>query len=300
MKSKGKGKAKAKAISTAEDPSTADPPVTPARSFMTPHPRLRMSSSKVRDSNNVASALEILYPDSPIQKTPRRRKPPSSNRNRHITFESPPLPAPSWHQGLPSTAPPSPAQSSTTIPTPSSHPSSTPSSPLVSSSSSPSPSSHSGAPSPPPQPRHDEASGPAGNKTRHSADDVWTFYEMDSDRRICKFCRLVLKFHFVFHLNIVDRTQNESDSKHTITTFSANTTTGTLCRHLTDLHLQLWVQGCEKLGIEIKAKSARQVIDQNYKADPSSNNRIPYTNEAFVDALVAFIVGDDQVSPYTN
>ncbi|KAL0957780.1 hypothetical protein HGRIS_001557 [Hohenbuehelia grisea] len=39
------------------------------------------------------------------------------------------------------------------------------------------------------QQRHNSARSPAGNAKRHSAKDVWTFFEKDGEKRYCKFCQ---------------------------------------------------------------------------------------------------------------
>jgi len=57
------------------------------------------------------------------------------------------------------------------------------------------------------------------------------------------------------------------------------------------------------LGISIKAKDAQSAV-QTYRGQSSGlesgNQRPSFSNERFVDAIVEFIVGDDQVSimPY--
>jgi len=182
---KGKGKSKATAVEDPavaverpEDPSIPDPPA-PEPSAAS-HSRQRRASSKVRDTNNAASAMEILYPDSPV---PRGRwQPRSTSRDRHITFADPDSPPSSRHSTAPpSTAPPSPAPSSGSLP-PTSQSSNRSESPRR-------------TPSPQPTQRdRDRGRGPAGNKTRHSATDVWTFYEEINSRKQCKFCRYAYKY----------------------------------------------------------------------------------------------------------
>jgi len=70
------------------------------------------------------------------------------------------------------------------------------------------------------------------------------------------------------------------------------------------LHLDKWVAECDKLGIKITAKDAQSVVDsyrQRKGQIPKQENadlgpHKKYSPEAFVDALVEFIVVDDQVS----
>ncbi|KAJ7030540.1 hypothetical protein C8F04DRAFT_961485, partial [Mycena alexandri] len=77
-----------------------------------------------------------------------------------------------------------------------------------------------------------------------------------------------------------------------------------LRKHLYENHLDAWVEGCDKLKIPINAKEASKHVDayrsrKGQKTGASSNSepgqkRTEFSQEAFVDALVEFIVGDDQ------
>ena len=86
-------------------------------------------------------------------------------------------------------------------------------------------------------------------------------------------------------------------------TFSLKTATGVLRRHLYDHHADSWIEGCDKLRIPITAKDAqRAVLDyrrRNGQASAnntdSSQTRHPFSHEAFVDAIIEFVVADDQV-----
>ncbi|KAJ7763564.1 hypothetical protein DFH07DRAFT_738672, partial [Mycena maculata] len=86
-------------------------------------------------------------------------------------------------------------------------------------------------------------------------------------------------------------------------TFSKNTSTGVLRKHLYENHLDVWVAGCDQLKINIKAKEAKPYVD-DYRARKQTTAgasepeppepRTQFSQEAFVDAIVEFIVGDDQ------
>lgn len=88
--------------------------------------------------------------------------------------------------------------------------------------------------------------------------------------------------------------------------FASSTSSGVLRKHLYEHHVDAWVEGCDKLNIPIKAKEASKYVDayrarkgQRTGASSSSEpgqKRTEFSQEAFVDALVEFIVGDDQVS----
>ncbi|KAJ6495971.1 hypothetical protein C8R45DRAFT_926503 [Mycena sanguinolenta] len=101
-----------------------------------------------------------------------------------------------------------------------------------------------------------------------SARDVWTFFEGEEGKD-CLICR-----------------------------------TGVLRKHLYEHHLDVWVAGCDQLKIAIKAKEAKPFAD-DYRArrehttastsDPKpQEKRTEFSQEAFVDTIVEFIVGDDQ------
>lgn len=89
------------------------------------------------------------------------------------------------------------------------------------------------------------------------------------------------------------------------TSFSTRTSTGVLRKHLYERHADAWIAGCKRLNIPITAKEAQPAIEeyqrrqgQQPQSDANStNNRRAFSHEAFVDALVEFIVSDDQVCP---
>ena len=88
-----------------------------------------------------------------------------------------------------------------------------------------------------------------------------------------------------------------------VTIFSVKTGTGVLRRHLYEHHANSWIEGCDKLRIPITAKEAQRVVSdyRRQSGQASANNvensqtRCPFSNEVFVDAIVEFIVADDQV-----
>jgi hypothetical protein len=97
---------------------------------------------------------------------------------------------------------------------------------------------------------------------------------------------------------------HSADPEEPRSQFSTSTSTGTLRQHLLKFHLDEWVQECDKHGVQITAKDARDAV-QSYRrrkgqnrdqanADPGPRKK--YSNEAFVDALAEFIISDDQVT----
>jgi len=71
-----------------------------------------------------------------------------------------------------------------------------------------------------------------------------------------------------------------------------------------DSHPDAWISGCDKLGIDITAKGAQSTVrefrrrwgEATASDDDPENLRQRYSPEAFVDAIVDFIVSDDQVN----
>ncbi|KAJ7833431.1 hypothetical protein B0H14DRAFT_3142591, partial [Mycena olivaceomarginata] len=124
------------------------------------------------------------------------------------------------------------------------------------------------------------------------ASDVWTFFNpkevQDRQKRECLFCRQ----------------QHATDALIGTTKFAKLTSTGVLRKHLYEHHIDAWVEGCDQLKIPIKAKEAARFVDtyhmrKHQKTGNTSNSepgkeRRPFSQEAFVDAIVEFIVGDDQ------
>ena len=76
------------------------------------------------------------------------------------------------------------------------------------------------------------------------------------------------------------------------------TSTGTLRKHLAGEHIEEWVTGCDNLGIKITAEGVMPAV-REFRAQPEPTSlegeRQEYTKEAFVEAVLEFIVGDDLV-----
>lgn len=80
------------------------------------------------------------------------------------------------------------------------------------------------------------------------------------------------------------------------------TSTTNIREHFCKAHMADWVSACDKAGIEISGKTALQAVAE-FRANPQTgqnlrgegNKRLPFSDEAFVNALVDWIVSDDQV-----
>lgn len=90
---------------------------------------------------------------------------------------------------------------------------------------------------------------------------------------------------------------------YNVLVYSVNTTTGVLRRHLQSVHLGDWVEECDRKGIQISgAKAQGAAADYRQRTGKrGSSVTIPgqrpcFTKEGFLNALIEFIVSDDQVS----
>jgi hypothetical protein len=107
--------------------------------------------------------------------------------------------------------------------------------------------------------------------------------------------QLLLLYSFLF----IIRQAHAVDADHVISAFGSRTATGTLRRHLFEAHVEAWVTACDDRNIEITAQEAQPAIDAYRKLPGKTvleDSRPEYSKEAFIDALVEFIVADDQVS----
>ena len=89
--------------------------------------------------------------------------------------------------------------------------------------------------------------------------------------------------------------------------YSGGTSTTGLCNHLATEHLEEWVDSCGQFNIKISGKEAKVLVANlqqrrgEHVQEPAVpgewQGRQPYSNEAFIDAIVAWIVGDDLSKP---
>ena len=95
------------------------------------------------------------------------------------------------------------------------------------------------------------------------------------------------------------RNAHNTDPKHHVSTFRVTSSTSSIRKHLYNEHIGEWVSSCDNLNISITAAGAKAAARRyhNLPEDdtPSDIERPQYSKEAFVDALVEFIIGDDQV-----
>ena len=101
---------------------------------------------------------------------------------------------------------------------------------------------------------------------------------------------------------MIHRRMQATDPKHQVADFSKGTSTGTLRAHLCSEHIDDWVSSCDAANIKIKARMVQAEINEYRQSRGEATSegnwkqRKTFSKEAFVDAIVEFIVADDQVS----
>jgi hypothetical protein len=79
--------------------------------------------------------------------------------------------------------------------------------------------------------------------------------------------------------------------------YSKTTASGTLRTHLFKSHQDEWVSECQRLNIEPRGKEGEEAL-ANFMGLPvqrQAEARTPFSQVAFLDALVQLIVGTNQV-----
>lgn len=110
--------------------------------------------------------------------------------------------------------------------------------------------------------------------------------------------------------NVSTRTLNQSDLSYRIKIYSNKTSTSVLRKHLSDNHLEDWVNFCDQLKITIHGADAVKLATE-YRSErdghmasqqndnpPPRGERVPFSKEAFLTALTDFIISDDIVCDY--
>ena len=98
------------------------------------------------------------------------------------------------------------------------------------------------------------------------------------------------------------RQQKAADPRHHVMNFSLKTGSGTMHSHLSHQHTHNWILTCNTNDIKITATGVHEILVEYQSSqgeehtDSANKSHKPYSREAFVDALVEFIVVDDQVS----
>jgi hypothetical protein len=103
----------------------------------------------------------------------------------------------------------------------------------------------------------------------------------------------------IFDLNY--RQIHSTDPSHHVSDFAIKTSTSNLRKHLFTSHIGEWITACENLNLSITAAAAIEAI-RKFRKEPATtpleSERPQYSKEAFIDAIVEFVVGDDLVCFY--
>ena len=95
-------------------------------------------------------------------------------------------------------------------------------------------------------------------------------------------------FHRKLHQN------NRSIKVHP---YAESTASGPLRAHLLNRHAQEWVEACQEQNIALRGKEGEEALARvsGVSVNRQAEVRAPFTQDNFLDALVQFIVGTDQV-----
>jgi hypothetical protein len=108
---------------------------------------------------------------------------------------------------------------------------------------------------------------------------------------------------FLFYLltYILFRRIHASNPSHEVVSYELGAGTSNLRKHLYDNHINKWITQCAELKIQITAKAGLDAIRKHRnEPQPSSleSERQDYSKDAFLDAIVELVTGDDLVSNY--
>jgi hypothetical protein len=101
------------------------------------------------------------------------------------------------------------------------------------------------------------------------------------------------KTHLIAYISLPPSKAQETDPNHQVATFGSSTGISNLRLHLVNIHLEEWTKSCADMGIPITAAIALNKLQGN---ETEITEHPMYSKEAFVDALVDFVVGNDLVS----
>lgn len=108
------------------------------------------------------------------------------------------------------------------------------------------------------------------------------------------------RFYILFY-NDYCRHLHSLNAAHPVAQWSTSTSTGSMRKHLSDRHIREWVTACDKGDIKITASQVQATVTefrrrQSGATEPSGEiSPEPFTREKFVDAVVEWIIADDQV-----
>lgn len=95
-----------------------------------------------------------------------------------------------------------------------------------------------------------------------------------------------------------------TDPKHNVAVFSDSTSTGTIRKHLSDYHLADWINACNRLKIAITGTTVLTKVAEYRRtqagvlSSDADGLHIEFSKEAFIEAVVEWIIANDQVRKY--
>ena len=150
-----------------------------------------------------------------------------------------------------------------------------------------------------------KVNGPSGRQNREVHKMSTPFLSLMMASRPAFFASLSPCVFIVILANTSFRKAHAIDTNYEIVHYSKPTSTTVLHKHLCDCHVNTWISSCTELNINITAKAAQSTVNAYWRkyegfSQPTEGNGAEhicqtYSQEAFLDALVDFIVSDDQV-----
>lgn len=137
------------------------------------------------------------------------------------------------------------------------------------------------------------------------SDDVGKFVRRDEDTRtsFCAFCEYVLTLFIPSEGKLIKahRAIHGADSQHAVQKYSFATSIDNIRKHFLRKHADAWFSACQHFKIKVRGRYGSDFNEwlqhQNLPAEDLSQQqeeRIAFSMGAFIDALVDFIVADDQ------
>jgi len=127
--------------------------------------------------------------------------------------------------------------------------------------------------------------------------DIDFFFECGSkvppvSRTLCKTCKYVAlqSLHMLYWQGLLFRV-NRIDLCQGAGSFSVTTSNGVLCNHLLSRHKDVYVEKCYEMRWKVAALESEAPV-----ASGCETNHPPFSQTAFIQHLLNFIVADDQVS----
>lgn len=160
-----------------------------------------------------------------------------------------------------------------------------------------------------PEPSRPQQQPPRAKTSK--AQDIWSFFRHDTKTatNICILCEYVcISFYDSRLSKLIDikyRAQAVHIPDFSVTKYAVGTSTYGLRKHLCNNHLDEWAKQCKEKKLVIGGEEARAIVADYWRqrgemvdgANSSQSNqaRLSFTAENFIQAILKFVVSDDQV-----